>query len=70
MPPLFVERLAGALPPGSEIFRVHGAGHCHHPDEAAKVARIEYLRRWAAFFHAHLPVNAGADSFEGPPSGP
>lgn len=70
VPPHFVLRLAGALPPGSEIFRVSGAGHCHHPDEAAKVARAEYRRRWVAFFHAHLPVNAGGESFSDPPSGP
>ncbi len=70
VPPHFVERLAGALPPGSEIFRVHGAGHCHHPDEAAKVARGEYRRRWVAFFDARLPVSSDADSFGDPPSGP
>ena len=70
VPPHFVERLAGALPPGSEIFRVRGAGHCHHPDEAAKVARVEYRRRWVAFFNAHLPVSSAGDSFEDPPSAP
>jgi pimeloyl-ACP methyl ester carboxylesterase len=70
VPPLFVERLVGALPPGSEVFRVRGAGHCHHPDEAAKVAQAEYRRRWIAFFDSHLRVNAAAAPFEGPPSGP
>jgi pimeloyl-ACP methyl ester carboxylesterase len=54
IPPRFVERLVEELPPGSEVFRAAGAGHCHHPDEAAAVAREEYLRRWTAFFREHL----------------
>lgn len=58
IPPHFVERLIDALPPGSEVFRAPGAGHCHHPDEAAAVARDEYLRRWSAFFRKHLPAPA------------
>ena len=70
VPPHFVERLVGALPPGSEVFRVRGAGHCHHPDEAAKVAQIEYRRRWIAFFLSHLPVNAAGEPFADPPSAP
>jgi pimeloyl-ACP methyl ester carboxylesterase len=70
VPPHFVERLVGALPPGSEVFRVRGAGHCHHPDEAAKVAQAEYRRRWIAFFESHLPVNAAGRAFADPPSGP
>jgi hypothetical protein len=58
IPPHFVGRLVEALPEGSEVFRAAGAGHCHHPDEAAAVAREEYLRRWTAFFGKHLPVRA------------
>jgi pimeloyl-ACP methyl ester carboxylesterase len=56
IPPRFVERLIEALPPESEVFRAEGAGHCHHPDEAAQVAREEYERRWQSFFTRHLPV--------------
>lgn len=59
VPPRFVERLIEALPPGSEVFRAEGAGHCHHPDEAAQVVREEYDRRWRSFFARHLPVPAG-----------
>ena len=55
IPPRFVERLIHALPPGSEVFRVEGAGHCHHANEAAAVAREDYSRRWTAFFGEHLP---------------
>lgn len=58
IPPHFVERLIDALPPGSEVFRADGAGHCHHSNEAAAVAREEYLRRWTAFFGNHLPARA------------
>jgi hypothetical protein len=57
IPPQFVERFVAGLPPGSEIFAVPGAGHCHHPNEAAVVARDEYVRRWTAFFAEHLPVD-------------
>jgi pimeloyl-ACP methyl ester carboxylesterase len=70
VPPHFVERLVGALPPGSEVFRARGAGHCHHPDEAAKVAQAEYRRRWIAFFSSHLPVSAAGEPFADPLSGP
>jgi pimeloyl-ACP methyl ester carboxylesterase len=70
VPPHFVERLLGALPAGSEVFRVRGAGHCHHPDEAAKVARDEYRHRWTAFFRSHLPVSASAEPFSDLPSAP
>lgn len=58
VPPRFVERLIEALPPGSEVFRAEGAGHCHHEDEAAEVAREEYERRWRSFFARHLPVSS------------
>ena len=57
VPPRFVERLIEALPEGSEVFRAEGAGHCHHADEAARVAREEYERRWRSFFARHLPVS-------------
>jgi pimeloyl-ACP methyl ester carboxylesterase len=70
VPPHFVERLLGALPAGSEVFRVRGAGHCHHPDEPAKVARAEYRLRWTAFFRGHLPVRASAEPFSDLPSAP
>jgi len=70
VPPRFVERLVDALPPGSEVYRVRGAGHCHHPDEAAKVAHAEYRRRWTAFFGRHLPVSPTLESFADPSSGP
>jgi pimeloyl-ACP methyl ester carboxylesterase len=56
VPPRFVERLIEALPPGSAVFRAAGAGHCHHPNEAAVVVREEYRRRWTEFFGRHLPV--------------
>jgi pimeloyl-ACP methyl ester carboxylesterase len=58
IPPHFVERLIEALPQGSEVFRAEGAGHCHHPNEAAQVAREEYERRWRSFFTRHLPVRS------------
>ncbi|HEX9147961.1 MAG TPA: alpha/beta fold hydrolase [Thermoanaerobaculia bacterium] len=58
IPPRFVERLIDALPPGSEVFHAEGAGHCHHANEAAAVAREEYLRRWTAFFGQHLRARA------------
>lgn len=56
VPPRFVEKLIEALPDGSEVFRAEGAGHCHHPDEAAQVARSEYERRWLSFFDRHAPA--------------
>ena len=56
VPPRFVEKLIDALPDGSEVFRAEGAGHCHHPDEAAQVARAEYERRWLSFFDRHAPA--------------
>lgn len=70
VPPHFVERLIDVLPAGSEVFRVRGAGHCHHPDEAARVADAEYRRRWTAFFRSHLPVSAGGEPFADLPSAP
>ncbi len=56
VPPRFVERLIEALPPGSTVFRAPGAGHCHHPNEAAKVVKDAYLEKWTAFFGRYLPV--------------
>jgi hypothetical protein len=57
VPPRFVDSLIAVLPPGSDVFRAAGAGHCHHDDEAAKVVREEYLRRWTDFFREHLSVD-------------
>ena len=56
VPPQFVRRLEAVLPAGSRVWRVEGAGHCHHDDEAEKVAKEEYLERWTAFFQENLPV--------------
>ena len=56
VPPRFVRRLAEALPVGSVVWEAPGAGHCHHDDEAQKVARDEYVRRWTEFFGSHLPA--------------
>jgi pimeloyl-ACP methyl ester carboxylesterase len=50
VPPRFTTRLIDALPPGSEVWNPRGAGHCHHDDQPANVAREEYLVRWTAFF--------------------
>lgn len=55
VPPRFVDRLARALPTGSEVWETP-AGHCHHEDEAEKVVADEYRRRWQEFFGRHLPV--------------
>lgn len=55
VPERFVERLARALPAGSEIWRTP-AGHCHHEDEPAKVLAAEYEERWTVFFARHLPI--------------
>ena len=57
IPARFVRRLEDALPAGSLVWRVRGAGHCHHDDEAEKVARSEYVDRWTKFFEANLPVS-------------
>jgi pimeloyl-ACP methyl ester carboxylesterase len=56
VPPRFMSRLAAALPPRSAVWRVPGAGHCHHDNEAAAVARAAYERRWAEFFRTYLPA--------------
>ncbi len=56
VPPRFMSRLEAALPPGSAVWRVPGAGHCHHGNEPAAVAREAYERRWEEFFRTYLPV--------------
>ncbi len=61
VPPRFVERLAEALPPGSEVWKTT-AGHCHHEDEAARMMAREYERRWSEFFARHLPVKESSES--------
>jgi len=56
VPPRFVRRLENCLPEGSRVWRAAGAGHCHHEDEAEKVAKEEYERRWTEFFVENLPL--------------
>jgi len=56
VPPRFTRRLETALPAGSQVWRVDGAGHCHHDDEPENVVKDEYVRRWTEFFGANLPV--------------
>lgn len=48
--PGFVPVLAAVLPRTTRVWRVEGAGHCHHDDESSRVAGEEYRRRWTAFF--------------------
>ncbi|MGH9368511.1 MAG: alpha/beta hydrolase [Thermoanaerobaculia bacterium] len=57
VPPRFAGRLEACLPEGSLVWRAPGAGHCHHEDEAAKVAKEEYERRWTEFFLTNLPAD-------------
>jgi pimeloyl-ACP methyl ester carboxylesterase len=54
VPARFTERLAAALPPGSVVWRVDNAGHCHHDNEPLQRARDEYEKRWQEFFKGHL----------------
>jgi pimeloyl-ACP methyl ester carboxylesterase len=54
VPARFTERLAAALPPGSVVWRVEGAGHCHHENEPLRTAREEYEKRWEEFFRKNL----------------
>jgi pimeloyl-ACP methyl ester carboxylesterase len=56
VPPRFTRRLAAALPPRSAVWNVAGAGHCHHDDEPAAVARRAYERKWTDFFTTYLPA--------------
>ena len=48
--PGFVPILAAVLPRTTQVWRVSGAGHCHHENESSKVEPEEYRRRWSAFF--------------------
>jgi pimeloyl-ACP methyl ester carboxylesterase len=57
VPPRFAAKLEAALPAESSIWRASNAGHCHHEDEPARVAKDEYDRRWREFFSRHLPVS-------------
>jgi pimeloyl-ACP methyl ester carboxylesterase len=54
VPARFTERLAAALPPGSVVWRVPGAGHCHHENEPLRRAREVYEARWEEFFRRCL----------------
>ncbi len=56
VPPRFAKSLESHLPPGSSVWRAAKAGHCHHEDEAEKVLKDEYERRWTEFFEKNLPV--------------
>lgn len=56
VPPHFAARLELALPDDARVWRAANAGHCHHDDEPARVATLEYDRRWRDFFLGHLPV--------------
>ena len=56
VPPRFTQRLADALPPRGAVWSVPGAGHCHHGDAPALVARAAYERRWEEFFRTYLPA--------------
>jgi len=56
VPPRFAHRLEAVLPPGSTVWRVDGVGHCHHDDEAEKLVKEEYERRWREFFLTNLPI--------------
>ncbi|HEV8118941.1 MAG TPA: alpha/beta hydrolase [Thermoanaerobaculia bacterium] len=56
VPPRFAAKLEAALPADSSIWLASNAGHCHHDDEAARVATDEYDRRWREFFSRYLPV--------------
>ena len=50
VPPAFTRRLAAAFAPGTQVWNPQGAGHCHHDDEAERVAAAEYDARWTKFF--------------------
>jgi len=60
VPPRFAARLEAALPAGAIVWKVEGAGHCHHDDEAEKVAKKEYVERWSRFFETNLPPVSNA----------
>jgi pimeloyl-ACP methyl ester carboxylesterase len=61
VPPHFAARLELALPEGARVWRAANAGHCHHDDEPARIATLEYDRRWRDFFLQHLPVKEEGD---------
>jgi hypothetical protein len=48
--PGFVPALAAVLPRTTRVWKVDGAGHCHHDNESARIAPEEYRRRWTEFF--------------------
>ena len=48
--PGFVPVLAAVLPRTTRVWRAEGAGHCHHENEASRILRAEYRRRWNEFF--------------------
>ncbi len=52
--PGFVPALAAVLPRTTRVWRVEGAGHCHHENESSRVAGEEYRRRWTEFFERSL----------------
>ena len=56
VPPRLMRELAAALPPRSAIWNVAGAGHCHHDDEPAAMAKLAYGRKWQEFFGTYLPA--------------
>jgi pimeloyl-ACP methyl ester carboxylesterase len=56
VPPRFAARLEAALPADAIVWKVTGAGHCHHADEAEKVVEKEYVDRWVRFFQENLPA--------------
>ena len=56
VPPRLMHELAAALPPRSAIWNVSGAGHCHHDDEPAAMAKLAYARKWQEFFGTYLPA--------------
>ena len=56
VPIRFTHALAAALPPRSAVWNVSGAGHCHHDNEPAAVAKLAYTRKWTEFFGTYMPA--------------
>jgi pimeloyl-ACP methyl ester carboxylesterase len=48
--PGFLPMLSAVLPRTTRIWRIEGAGHCHHVDQPSATASEEYRRRWREFF--------------------
>ena len=48
--PGFVPDLAAVLPRTTQVWKVDGAGHCHHDNESSRVEPEAYRRRWSEFF--------------------